>query len=399
MTDRPGKALRLLFCGLAAIFCAGFLWPSSAAALKPESILVLANRQVPEGVELARYYCRRRRIPAANLVLLDLPGKEVCSRKLYNEAVRDRLRGLLDDRLVAGRPPVRCLVTFYGLPLKIAPPPKKKEPGKKPAAKPASPQKKKKKRRPTVAAAVDSELALVLVDDYPLAGWVANPGFAGRAWRGAFRPAADQVLMVSRLDGPDPACVRRLIDDALAVEQAGGLAGRAYFDARWPAPASGRDLRGYALYDAALHRAGRLVKASGRAPVTVDAREKLFPPGSCPDTALYCGWYSLAKYVDAFTFVRGAVAWHIASSECASLKTDRPLWCVSLLKKGVAATLGPVNEPYVTGFPRPDLFFNALVNNHFSLAESYFSSLPWLSWQMVLIGDPLYTPFPAAPGP
>jgi hypothetical protein len=28
-----------------------------------------------------------------------------------------------------------------------------------------------------------------------------------------------------------------------------------------------------------------------------------------------------------------------------------------------------------------------------SLAECYLISLPYLSWQMVLIGDPLYLPF------
>ena len=392
MIGRGGKRLFLLFCGLVVL--AGIFSPATASALSPSELLVIANRQVPEGVELARYYCKCRQIPEANLVLLDLSGKEVCSRKLYNDEIRDRLRAILDEHLIADRPPIRCLVTFYGLPLKIAAPPdKKKEKGE--SAETA--QKEKKKRRPVVAAAVDSELSLVQVDGYPLAGWGANPRFAGRIYRAAFRPRPDEVLMVSRLDGPNPACVRRLIDDAVAVEKS-GLSGRAFFDARWPEPRADKPLRGYALYDAALHRAARLVKASGRMPVTIDSREKLFSPGSCPQAALYCGWYSLAKYVDAFDFVRGAVAWHIASSECESLKTERPLWCVSLLRDGVAATLGPVSEPYVNGFPRPDLFFNYLVNQHFTLAESYFLSLPWLSWQMVLIGDPLYTPFPAITG-
>ena len=387
-----------LLRGLAGLL-AGLLFSSSGFALRPGEIVVVANRQVAAGVSLARYYCRRRRVPETNLVLLDLEAGEVCSRKAYNEKIRDPLRRFLDDRLVAGRPPVRCLLTFYGVPLKIAPPARK--PGKRKqgsisgegAGKPEDRVKKSGKRKLTVGASVDSELALVRADDYPLAGWAANPRFAGRVLSAAFRPRSELVVMVSRLDGPDPACVRRLIEDAVTAEK-NGLSGRACFDARWPEPKPGKALQGYALYDAALHRAARLVEASGRLPVTIDSRGRLFSPGSCPGTALYCGWYSLARYVDAFTFKTGAVAWHIASSECESLKTKRPLWCVSLLRDGVAATLGPVAEPYVNGFPRPDLFFNCLVNRHFTLVESYFSSLPRLSWQMVLVGDPLYLPFP-----
>ena len=42
--------------------------------------------------------------------------------------------------------------------------------------------------------------------------------------------------------------------------------------------------------------------------------------GNDPDAALYCGWYSLAKYVDAFDWKPGAVAYHLASSEAHTLR-------------------------------------------------------------------------------
>ena len=50
-------------------------------------------------------------------------------------------------------------------------------------------------------AAVDSELALVMADNYPLDSWIANPFFLGL---GKYVPpiSKDKVLMVSRLDGP-----------------------------------------------------------------------------------------------------------------------------------------------------------------------------------------------------
>jgi uncharacterized protein (TIGR03790 family) len=129
-------------------------------------------------------------------------------------------------------------------------------------------------------------------------------------------------------------------------------------------------------------------------PVILDSQEALFQPGQCPDAALYCGWYSLAHYVDAFTWVRGAVGYHIASGECVTLKNKKSqVWCKMMLEKGVAATLGPVAEPYIQAFPLPDLFFPLLVEGKLTLVECYALANPFWSWQMVLIGDPLYRPF------
>ena len=120
----------------------------------------------------------------------------------------------------------------------------------------------------------------------------------------------------------------------------------------------------------------------------------LFPPGSSPQAALYVGWYSLREYVDAFTWQKGAVAFHVASSECTTLRQKGSnVWCKRLLEKGVAATLGPVAEPYLHSFPLPDEFFPLLLTGRLPLLEVYFRTIPHLSWRQILIGDPLYTPF------
>jgi len=125
--------------------------------------------------------------------------------------------------------------------------------------------------------------------------------------------------------------------------------------------------------------------------VVLDDKQNLFQPGDCPNAALYCGWYSLANYVDAFTWEKGAVGFHIASSECATLKRKNSnVWCKKMLDKGIAATIGPVGEPYVQSFPLPEIFFNFLTKGKLTLAESYLVSLPYLSWKQVLVGDPLY---------
>ena len=199
-------------------------------------------------------------------------------------------------------------------------------------------------------------------------------------------------MLVSRLDGPSEKIVKRIIDDSLIVENE-GLRGKAYFDAQWPDPER-KEVTGAAFYDRAIHNAARLVEKSGRMPVVVDSQERLFQPGECPEAALYCGWYSLAHYVDAFTWVKGAVGFHIASQECETLRNKvSQTWCKMMLEKGVAATLGPVAEPYVQAFPIPDVFFGLLIDGRLTLAECYALSNPFWSWQMVLVGDPLYRPF------
>ena len=94
----------------------------------------------------------------------------------------------------------------------------------------------------------------------------------------------------------------------------------------------------------------------------------------------------------------GAVAWHLASSEAVSLrKSDSKLWCPNLLKKGVAATIGPVAEPYTIGFPKPAEFFGFLATGEYTLVESYSRSMMFCSWMTVLVGDPLYSPFAKSP--
>jgi uncharacterized protein (TIGR03790 family) len=128
--------------------------------------------------------------------------------------------------------------------------------------------------------------------------------------------------------------------------------------------------------------------------VVVDAKPELFQAGTAPGAALYCGWYSLSRYVDAFDWVPGAVGYHIASGECGTLRAGSGQgWCKRMLEDGVAATVGPVGEPYVQAFPVPEIFFSLLGDGDYTLAEVYFLSLPFLSWQMVLVGDPLYRPF------
>jgi hypothetical protein len=141
-----------------------------------------------------------------------------------------------------------------------------------------------------------------------------------------------------------------------------------------------------------------MIRRNTKLEVTLDQKPDVFGRGACPDTMLYCGWYSLRNYVDSFTFVPGAVAVHMASFEAMSLKREGERgWCKNLLDSGATATLGPVAEPYLHSFPLPRQFFGLLLTGRFTLVECYAYTSNLNSWMQMLLGDPLYRPFAATP--
>ena len=406
----------LLFCiSVLAITNTGLGW-----ALTPDQVVVVANKTAWYSVDLAKYYMKVRNIPSDNLIQLKATSDEICSREDYDKGIASPVRTFLEKNdPVSHR--FHCLVTMYGVPLRVlAPKLTSKEQEEllglqkrleyiKGQIKREGPEQangelkslREEEARVTKeidrvgkvfqGASVDSELALVREDPYPLERWLPNKYYLG--YRGKeIKNMPGKAMLVSRLDGPSEKIVKRIIDDSLIAENE-GLRGKAYFDARWPDPGK-KEVTGAAFYDRAIHNAARLVEKNGRMPVVVDSQERLFQPGECPDAALYCGWYSYGNYVDAFTWTRGAVGYHIASAECTTLRDKgSKVWCKMMLEKGAAATIGPVSEPYVQAFPIPDVFFGLLIDGRLTLAECYALSNPFWSWQMVLVGDPLYRPF------
>jgi len=242
-------------------------------------------------------------------------------------------------------------------------------------------------------ASFDSELALVLWPDHSLLRWQNNVLFYG--FDPALRDILPKTMIVARLEAPTFELTKQIVDTSIAVEKE-GLAGRVYFDAR--GMAADKNPGSYGDYDQNLRDVAAWLKENTTLDITLDNKDKLFQTGDCPDAALYCGWYSLANYVDAFTWKPGAVAWHIASSEADTLRrADSNVWCKKMLEKGVCGTLGPVYEPYLTAFPRPLEFFTLLLSGKLTLGEIYAVTNPCASWVMVLVGDPLYNPFKNSP--
>lgn len=408
MVNTPNHWVLSIIC--LAIGSILVLTGSAYGTIQPEQLVLVVNKTEPEALGLARYYMEKRHVPPQNLITLTTSRQEVINREEYTKHVAAPVRSFLMKNDPEGNR-YACLVLFYGIPLRVSPPrpssaDEKRIRGlrtqlsmlKTQAAQQAEGSKNditkleeeiSRLSNARQGASVDSEIALVMEDSYPLDGWVPNKYFA--VFRGRNIAGMPQkVMTVCRLDGPTAAMVYRIIDDSLWAEDH-GLAGTAYFDARWLEKDGKESV--YQIYDRAIHNTARIVEKSAKMPVVLDEREALFGPGDAPNAALYCGWYSLGQYIDAFTWARGAVGFHVASAECTTLRAAQStVWCKQMLEKGVAATLGPVAEPYLQTFPAPEVFFGGLLAGG-TLVECFTIANPFWSWQMVLIGDPLYRPF------
>ena len=394
-------------------------------ALEPNEILIIANNDIPQSIDLAQYYCSKRNVPTQNLLPLSLGAKlnDNISRTGYNKRLADPIRKKLLDKKFIGK--IRCLLTTYGVPIRVggSGPLKNKEKelekleqlidqtettleqlkqspelaeGQNTSENSAKQKENTERKLATLkagvdrikgketGASVDSELSMVLYDDYELHRWRPNKLRYNSPYRDI------RAIMVSRLDGPGFNIARNLIDKALIAEKT-GLKGFAYIDSR----GIKNDDKPYSFgyFDQSLRDLADFIDQQTPMVVKHENTAELFEPNSCPMTAIYCGWYKLAKYVDAFNFVNGAIGYHIASYEARNLRDpDSTEWCPAMLTRGITATLGPVAEPYLHSFPEPKKFFTELFKGQ-CLVEAYYHTKPFNSWQLVLIGDPLYRPF------
>jgi uncharacterized protein (TIGR03790 family) len=405
----------MMFRKIAAVVLV-FLFGGAGFALEPDEVLVIANRQIAGSEKIAEYYCEKRKIPKKNILYLALGynPEERIRRDDYERYLALPIRRALQRRLPGE---IRCLVTTYGIPLKVGP--RGPLPGmggkinelkglvkqerqrieqleEDPALdqKQISNQKKQIERKikqmqleidrftgKETNASVDSELSMLLYHPYELYRWQPNK------LRGDVLGLGFKTLMVSRLDGPSSEIAIGLIDKTLKAEKT-GLHGIAYIDSRGIVK---KDIYGH--FDQSLRDLAAFIRSNTKLPVKEEQTGQLFAPGSCPQTVIYCGWYSLKKYVDAFDFIDGAVGYHISSFEAQNLRDPNSRnWCAAMLADGITATLGAVDEPYLHTFPEPKAFFAELFGGA-CLVEAYYHTKPFNSWQLILIGDPLYRPF------
>ena len=244
----------------------------------------------------------------------------------------------------------------------------------------------------TSKSAVDSELSLLLYSAYSREGMQPNP----LHWKNTqlldrTTKAGHKVLMVARLDGPSMLVAAKLVQNAMTAET-NGLQGRFYVDAGGAPDEKSRP------YNSNLNMVATQLRRQTSIVVKMNRDPEVFAADTCPDAALYVGWYSLQNYVPAFTWTPGAVGYHIASWEAMHLRdADSNEWVPQMISRGVAATIGAADEPYLGAFPPPQEFFPLVVSGQLTVCEAYWRSVPHVSWRMMFIGDPLYNPYASKP--
>jgi Tfp pilus assembly protein PilF len=111
------------------------------------------------------------------------------------------------------------------------------------------------------------------------------------------------------------------------------------------------------------------------------------------------------------TFVPGALAGMFVSSDARTFMEPPADWnpgtwdnkathfagspqslAGDLIREGVTGVAGHVAEPFLEAAIRPNILFPAYLSG-FNLAESFYLAMPFLSWQTVVVGDPLCAPF------
>jgi len=361
-----------------------------------DRVVILANSDAPDSIAIARHYSDVRGVPRANVIALRMPVAETITwgefvssvwQPLEDELVR---RGWIDaipmdliDEVgrrkyaISGHR-IAALVVCRGVPLRIM-----NDPARYRDVRPLTDHPEFR----TNAGAVDSELSLLAQTDYPINASVPNPLFGNMGPTDAERA---QVVEVSRLDGPTAGDARGLVDLAVEAERT-GLLGRAYVDIAGPHESGNRWLETTA---ADISVMGYELSVS-RGPGTLPSTARFDAP------ALYFGWYAKDMngpfVLPGFRFPPGAIAIHIHSFSAGTLRSATEGWCGPLVARGVTATVGNVFEPYLEYLHRPDLLFEALARGE-DLADAAYFALPVLSWQSILIGDPLYRPFAMSQG-
>lgn len=376
-----------------------------ATANPGDEVFVVYNSALPESKGVADHYVAMRHIPENQVLGLELPTIDNISRENFRDQLQHPVLQALEDRklfqylseivpatpnkpgwigykLVQSR--IRYLVFCYGVPIRIL----------KDTTLIEDREDEVKVELRRNEAAVDSEMALLPVskNGYRLFGPIPNPLY--RITNAAMIQPTNGILMTARLDGPSAAIAKALVDKAMEAET-NGLWGRAYFDAR------GFTNTAYKTGDDWIRSAAATAKRLGFETYLDDKPELLPSWFPLSHVALYAGWW-IEQINGPFAqpnveFMPGAIAYHLHSYAGGAIRSTTQNWVGPLLSKGVTATMGSVDEPYLLGTPDLSVFFSRILSGT-GFGEAAYASQAMLSWQTTVVGDPLYRPFGIPPG-
>ena len=368
-----------LIAALAIWLCA----PARVLGQSPENVAVIINDNSEDSRRIGDYYAKTRGLPPANVLRIQTTTGESIERSEFVRTIERPLslairRAGLQDRLL-------YLVLTKGVPLRVV--------GSGGAT--------------GTAASVDSELTLLyrgmVGQPVPPDGRIDNPYYlGGRSIREArrFSHRDHDIYLVTRIDAFTVDQAMALIDRA----QSPSRDGRIVLD-QLGSPGSGDQFLAQA--------ATRLADLGHGARVLLERTSK--PARNEKGVLGYYAWAASdpenrVRSV-GMEFVPGAIAARLSSFDARTFRqppenwrptasADKSTWFEGspdslvgdLVRDGVTGTAGQVGEAYAFGLIRPDILFTAYLAG-FNLAEAFYLSMPILSWQAVVIGDPLCAPF------
>jgi uncharacterized protein (TIGR03790 family) len=338
-----------------------------------ENVLLVVNRKDAVSRQVADYYRPRRAVPAANVCYLETTTAEQIDWRTYQSQIEQPVGNCLKQSGLQEK--VLYIVTTMGVPLMV--------------------QGSEGWVTDAEQSSVDSELALLYRKlkgvKFERKGTVPNP-FFGKL-DAPFRHPQFPIYLVTRLAAYDLADVKAMIDRSLAARNRGKFV----IDLQSADDGPGNNW----LRDAAI-----LLPA---ARVTVDETTTVLYDQK--DVIGYASWGSNDHHRKrrwlGFQWLPGAIAAEFVSTSMRTLKRPPDTWTYTtwqdhahlwadspqglsadLIHEGATGASGNVYEPYLVGCARPDYVLPAYYEGR-NLAESYYLGLAYLSWQGVVLGDPL----------
>jgi uncharacterized protein (TIGR03790 family) len=381
MTHRITLPLLLALCAL----------PALAAGQSADNVALVINTASDASQRIGEHYLRARAIPADQVIRIDTAAEDTIERTAYVRQIEAPIAAAIRRRGLQDR--ILYIVLTKGVPLRIG----------------------GTTGTDGTVASVDSELTLLYRrmtgQSAPIGGRVANPYFLDQtplAEAKRFSHRTHDIYLVTRLD-------------AFTVEDAIGLIDRARSPVR-----EGKivlDQRAVLLADAIGDRwlgdaAARLAAAGAGDRVVLEETSR-----GARGVAGVLGYYSWGSNDAAnrvrkveMGFVPGSLAATFVSSDGRTFEkppdgwmptgnwNDRRAWFAGspqslvgdLIREGATGVAGHVAEPYLQSTVRPDILFPAYLAG-FNLVEAFYLALPHLSWQTVVVGDPLCAPFARPP--
>ncbi len=344
------------------------------ATARADRVLIVVNDASSLSETIGEYYARRRGIPARNVCRIRTSEDEEIPRAAYDREIATPVAACLRGENLTEK--VLYIVTTGGVPLRVA--------GS------GGPD--------GDIAAVDSELTLLYADlksgrPHPIKGIQANPFYGQRDAR--FSHPQFPIYLVARLAAYSFSTVRNMIDRSLEARNRGVFV----VDKRSDGDEPGEDW----LRTAAIRLPESRVRFDETG--TVLSGEK--------DVIAYASWGSndrnrKHRRLD-FGWLPGSIATEYVSTNGRTFARPPDGWELSdwgspekwfagapqtltadYLEEGASAATGHVAEPYLAATPHPDLLLPAYYSGR-SLAESFYLSIPYLSWQNIVVGDPLMT--------